>query len=82
MNAVNQSLLSEPTMISIGPKLDGIWNSVMTPEVVMRPMWEPMNSVNQRLPSGPVTIPVGKQPTLGIWRNSVMTPEVVMRPMR
>src|SRR6516225_2244627 len=44
------------------------------------PMLLPVNSVNQRSPSGPAVMPKGPLPTVGIG-NSVTTPAVVMRPI-
>jgi hypothetical protein len=38
---------------------DGIGNSVITPDVVMRPILFPDSSVNQILPSGPAAMPKG-----------------------
>src|SRR5262249_33222521 len=56
-------------------------NSVNAPAVVRRPIRPPPpNSVNQRLPSGPVVISSGVVPTRAT--ASVMTPAGVIRPIR
>jgi hypothetical protein len=55
----------------------GSGNSVTIPCGVMRPILFPVNSVNQRLPSGPRAMPSG-DPAYG---NSVIVPEGVMVPM-
>ena len=52
----------------------------MTPAVVMRPIWLPELSVNQRLPSGPATMSWGMDPTVG-GVNSVTAPDGVIRPI-
>ena len=52
---------------------------MITPLVVIFPMLWPVNSVNQRLPSGPAVIPYGL-PGVGT-ENSVITPLVVIFPI-
>src|SRR5437899_832499 len=52
----------------------------MTPVRVMRPIALLLDSVNQRLPSGPLVIPDGKLLSVGRG-NSVTFPSGVMRPM-
>jgi len=52
----------------------------MAAPVVMRPIWLPLDSVNQRAPSGPAAIPKGSPLAVGI-ANSVMTPAVVIFPI-
>ena len=37
---------------------------VTPPPVVIRPIWLPLNSVNQRLPSGPAVMPSGPLPAV------------------
>src|SRR5262245_50720521 len=67
--------------MEIGLKpVDGKWNSVTTPLVVMRPIWKAFTSVNQRLPSEPTAMLRGEPPGIGIG-NSVTTPLGVMRPI-
>ncbi len=56
-------------------------NSVTTPAVVIRPIFLPKYSVNQRLPSGPAAMYQGLLFAVGM-ANSVMTPAVVIRPIR
>src|SRR5579859_2027331 len=55
----------------------GVATSVITPAVVIRPMLMP--HLNQRLPSGPLTIPPGEHP--GEIGYSVITPDVVALPI-
>ena len=62
------------------PKAFTIVGGAMAAPVVMRPIWLPLDSVNQRLPSGPAAIPKGSPLAVGI-ANSVMTPAVVIRPI-
>ena len=50
----------------------------MSPDVVMRPMRLPLNSVNHKLPSGPAVMPNGWLPPAGSG-NSVIAPAVVLR---
>ncbi len=57
-------------------------NSVTTPAGVIRPIRLPSNSVNQRLPSGPAAIPVGRAAGGDAGGNSVTTPAGVIRPIR
>ena len=45
----------------------------------MRPMLLPVNSVNQRFPSGPAAMPKGSRPATESG-NSVMAPEGLIRP--
>src|SRR5215471_5456708 len=75
-------LPSGPTAIPKGddPAEMPAANSVNAPAVVRRPIRPPRpNSVNQRLPSGPVVISSGVLPTLAT--TSVMTPAGVIRPI-
>ena len=51
-----------------------------TPAVVTRPIWLALNSVNQRLPSGPSAMSLTNAFAVGTG-SSVTTPAVVMRPM-
>src|ERR1041385_526244 len=44
-------------------------NSVIVPEGVIRPILLPVCSVNQRLPSGPAVIPMGRLPGVGRWKS-------------
>jgi hypothetical protein len=78
-NSVNHMAPSGPAAIPNGmaPNV-GTGNSVMTPEVVIRPIWSPAPSVNHELPSGPAVIPMTSSPVVG---NSVRTPEVLIRPI-
>ena len=88
--SVNQRLPSGPAVIPTGPVVvvlaalgeEGVGsaNSVMMPAVVIRPIWLPSDSVNQRLPSGPAAIPAGMLLAVGS-ANSVMMPAVVIRPI-
>ena len=56
-------------------------NSVMTPAGVIRPMRLPLDSVNQRLPSGPRVMSKGSAGDVRPTLNSVTTPSGVMRPI-
>jgi hypothetical protein len=57
---VNHSAPSGPDVIPLGPLLGvGTANSVITPAVVMRPIW-PDASVNHSASSGPFVIEVGE----------------------
>ena len=58
----------------------GTVNSVIAPPVVICPILLPTLSVNQRLPSGPATIPAGELPGVGM-TNSMTSPAGVMRPI-
>ena len=49
-------------------------NSVTVPAGVIRPIRSPVNSVNQRLPSGPAAIPRGPAPAVMPALNSVTVP--------
>src|SRR4051794_20991178 len=83
----NQAFPSEPR---VGPLTEsavlvagGIWNSVIAPAVVMRPIMSFVQqaggtSPNQRLPSTPAAIPNGPEPARGML-NSVIVPDGVMR---
>src|SRR5258708_6400989 len=57
----------------------GIGNSVTAPLVVILPILFPVRSVNQRFPSGPTAIPIGK--LLAPAENSVTPPVVVILPI-
>ena len=46
----------------------------MTPAVVMRPILPAVNSVNQRLPSGPAAICSGTPPAVGIGNSVTSRP--------
>src|SRR5207245_4982741 len=73
---------SGPAVISYGalPAPDGTGNSLITPVLVIRPIWPLVYSANQRLPSGPTVIPIG--PLFGVGTsNSVIEPDGVMRPI-
>jgi len=60
LDSVNQSALSGPEVIALGPDEEvGMGNSVMLPFVVMRPILLVLSSVNQRALSGPVMMPAG-----------------------
>ena len=81
--SVNQSAPSGPETIPCG-SVPGVGSgySVITPDVVIRPMALPapvvlLDSVNQRAPSGPLAIPTA---AVG-GEYSVITPAVVTRPM-
>ncbi len=52
----------------------------MAPAGVIRPIWFPWASVNQRLPSGPAAMPQGELPAVGTG-YSVMRPRGVIRPI-
>lgn len=77
---VVQRFPSGPVVIIPSALPGGRENSVITPDVVMRPILFPRSSVNQTLPSGPATIPFGKHSSVGT-RNSVMFPSTVIRPI-
>src|ERR1035437_1916715 len=67
--------------MSYGPlPLAEVANSVMVPEGVTLPILPAINSVNQRLPSGPVVMNCGKL-LLAEVANSVMVPEGVTLPI-
>ena len=59
----------------------GSGNSVTVPDVVIRPRSLPVEVVNQRLSSGPVTTSLGRTPQQGPRENSAKTPAVEMRPI-
>src|SRR5215218_4455379 len=68
--------------MKMGPEAtDGVSSSPRNvPEGVIRPILFVAVSVNQRLLSGPVTIPTGPLWGVGM-ANSVTTPAVVIRPI-
>src|SRR5581483_3682053 len=78
--SVNQRFPSEPMATLSGPIPEPIGNSLTTPAGVMRAIWFAWFSANQRLPSGPETIPTGQAPVVGVV-NWVIRPAVVMRPI-
>src|SRR5216683_2994624 len=85
---MNQRLPSGPTVMTVRPLAEvGTGNSVIVPLGVIRPIWFPMVSVNQRLPSGPAMMPIGpavlpSKPLVPVGRgNSLMLPSGVMRPI-
>src|SRR5439155_20020843 len=45
---------------------DSVWNSVIAPAVVMRPILLLLLSANQRFPSGPAVIPNVREPPVGM----------------
>src|SRR6516162_8985120 len=58
----------------------GRGNSVIEPDVVMRPILEAHSSVNHRAPSGRTALPSEPASPVG-HVNSFRTPDVVMRPI-
>src|SRR3989442_3424932 len=58
----------------------GMENSLMAPDVVIRPIF-PIPSVNQRLPSGPAVIRSGEALAVGRGNSVIVVPGGVMRPM-
>src|SRR5438309_1446343 len=71
-----------PTVIpnGVAPGLMPVPNSLVTvPAGVMTPILSAVDSVNQRLPSGPVTMPAGPAPT--VRANSVTAPAGVTWPI-
>src|SRR5947199_373797 len=82
LHSVNQRLASSTgaTPGALELAAVGVENSVTTPAVVMRATLDVLLSANQRLPSGPVAIPIGREFAVGIG-NSVNVPAVVMRPI-
>src|SRR5258708_18764590 len=76
-DSVNHSAPSGPVKMPTGKLPDGVLNLLITPSVVMRPIF-PKLSVNHSAPSGPEVMPLRSVPALG---NSVITPSVVMRPI-
>ena len=87
---VYQTLRSGPTATFVGePVALGIWNSVISPRIVMRPTrlpsttrpsMVPFNSMNHMLPSAPAVMSPGPESGRGN-ANSVTTPAIVMRPI-
>src|SRR4051794_18185639 len=79
-NSLNHRLRSAPTGRPSGPDVAlGAGDSVIVPAVVIRPIFAPLDSVNQRFPSGPAAIPGGW--VAGVTANSVIVPAVVIRPI-
>ena len=76
--AVIHSAPSGPVVNCSAPLPCGIVNSVIAPEVVMRPSL-PADSVNHRASSGPFAMPCGMALGVGIW-NSVNRPFGARRP--
>src|SRR5437868_3190848 len=77
-------LPSGPVAMPYGPLLAvGRANSVVAPEVVIRPIVLLLSAVNQRLPSCPAAMPPADTvlPPAMPPANSVMAPEVVIRPI-
>src|ERR1700722_14285006 len=80
MIAVNHNAPSGPAVIILGwPNAADTGYSVISPAVVMRPIFPLKVSVNHRAPSGPAVIPKGS--LLDVAEYSVMTPAVVIRPI-
>ena len=77
----NHTIPSGPIAVADGRPLSekGSGNSVIAPEVVIRPILLAVNSVNQRCPSGAAMGNWGPLPALGSG-NCVSTPSNVMRP--
>ena len=63
------------------PLVTGMVNSVIDPEVVIRPICPEPASVNQSAPSVFAVIPDGVLPTPGTSYSFVTTPAVVIRPI-
>src|SRR6266700_1201142 len=83
-SSVNPRLPAGPAVMPRGWLLAvGMWNSVIWPLVVMRPILFALTllSVNQRLPSGPAVMPKGLLSPVGMENSPVTTPAGVMRPM-
>ena len=80
-SSANQRAPSGPAAIFAKRVEVGTTNSVIAPEVVMRPILLPSYSVNHRAPSGPAAMPLGTHRAVGIG-NSVKEPDGVTRPMR
>ena len=53
---------------------------MIVPDVVILPIWLPLYSVNQRLPSGPAVMPM-REAGGGGDGYSVIVPAVVIRPI-
>src|SRR2546430_1118328 len=80
-DSVDHRLPSGPGAIPLGSLTGvGIWNSVILPPVLIRPILLPsLDWVNQRLPSRPPTMKKGlPAPAIG---NSVIVPVVLIRPI-
>src|SRR5438876_203583 len=75
-----QRLPSGPVVMLELPNPVGTANSVIAPEVVIRPIRNTSASVNQSAPSGPVVIAKASLLTVRTG-NTVITPAVVIRPM-
>src|SRR3954454_5918166 len=60
----------------------GTVNSLVFGPGVMRPIRLALLSMNHRLPSAPVEMPIGRLFTVRPAENSVMTPAGVIRPIR
>src|SRR5205807_2229369 len=69
-----------PVVMLEFPNPAGTANSVIAPEVVIRPIRNTSASVNQSAPSGPAVIPCGL--LFAGSTNSLTTPAVVILPMR
>ncbi len=80
-SAANQSLPSGPETIESVPPTIGMVNWVTRPFSVIRPIFGPASSVNQRLPSGPAVIALSLAQGPGT-RNWVIWPAVVIRPIQ
>src|SRR5882757_4337839 len=78
--SANHTLPSGAATIAPGLPPDGTGNSVMVPVGVMRPILRVSFSVNQTLPSGPLTIPHALLAFVGM-AHSVNVPVGVIRPI-
>ena len=80
--SVNQMFVSGPLVMPKGWLLAVFAvNGVNVPDVVMRPTWFELVSVNHKLPSAPVAISLGRVVPAGRGNSLVTEPVVVMRPM-
>src|SRR5579863_2961315 len=80
--SVNQRFLSRPTTMCIGAvPTPEVGYSVISPDVVIRPILPALYSANQSAPSGPRTIMNGWAFFVGT-SNSVISPAIVIRPIR
>src|SRR5208283_5103045 len=71
---------SGPVVIWVGaPLIVGIGYKVITPAVVILPIFPPVGSVNHKLPSGPDVIPNGLLPEATAY--SVIIPSIVILPI-